>query len=81
MAMRQLVAMGIRSVLLTSGTLSPLASFAHELQIPFRVQLENPHVIDPCQVRMSTIASLPKWSSPGSPCLSTGYDAFEWSFC
>ena len=45
MAMRALLATGVRSVLLTSGTLSPLASFAAELQVPFRVQLENPHVI------------------------------------
>ena len=61
MAMRQLVALGVRSVLLTSGTLSPLASFAHELQIPFRVQLENPHVIEPCQViqRGCTFLSAP----------------------
>ena len=60
MAMRQLVAMGVRSVLLTSGTLSPLASFAHELQIPFRVQLENPHVIEPCQVCVLPVSQLSK---------------------
>ena len=58
MAMRQLAAMGVRSVLLTSGTLSPLASFAHELQIPFRVQLENPHVINPCQVCTLPVSQL-----------------------
>ncbi len=49
--MRALLATGVRSVLLTSGTLSPLASFAAELQVPFRVQLENPHVIAPQQAR------------------------------
>ena len=48
--MRQLASMHVRSVLLTSGTLSPMDSFAHELQLPFRVTLENPHVIDPSQV-------------------------------
>ena len=48
--MRQLAAMHVRSVLLTSGTLSPLDSFAHELQLPFRISLENPHVVDPSQV-------------------------------
>ena len=48
--MRQLAAMHVRSVLLTSGTLAPLDSFAHELQLPFRISLENPHVIDPSQV-------------------------------
>ena len=35
----------VRSVLLTSGTLSPLSSFADELGLPFAHQLENPHVI------------------------------------
>ncbi len=54
MAMRALLATGVRSVLLTSGTLSPLASFAAELQVPFRVQLENPHVIAPQQARTMT---------------------------
>ena len=39
------------SILLTSGTLSPLDSFAAELALPFPVRLENPHVIDPSQVR------------------------------
>jgi len=46
-AMRALKAAGVRSVLLTSGTLSPLGSFADELGLPFEYKLENPHVIDP----------------------------------
>lgn len=50
LAMRALQAMGVRSILLTSGTLSPLGGFAQELQLPFPVQLENPHVVDPKQV-------------------------------
>lgn len=49
-AMRALQALGVRSILLTSGTLAPLGSFAQELQLPFPVKLENPHVIDPQQV-------------------------------
>lgn len=56
--MRQLAAMHVRSVLLTSGTLSPLDSFAHELQLPFRISLENPHVIEPSQVCNSSCLSL-----------------------
>jgi Rad3-related DNA helicase len=46
-ALRQLP---LRSVLLTSGTLSPLESFAHELQLGFKYTLENPHVIQSNQV-------------------------------
>ncbi len=49
-AMRALGALKIRCVLLTSGTLSPLGSFAGELGLPFPLQLENPHVIARSQV-------------------------------
>lgn len=49
-SMNELADLGIRSILLTSGTLSPLESFAYELSLPFPVRLENPHVIDPKQV-------------------------------
>lgn len=56
--MRQLAAMHVRSVLLTSGTLSPLDSFAQELQLPFKISLENPHVIDPSQVCLCPVSLL-----------------------
>ena len=60
--MRQLAGMHVRSVLLTSGTLAPLDSFAHELQLPFKISLENPHVIDPSQVAlMPPCTSPPTW--------------------
>ena len=38
------------SIILTSGTLAPLESFAHELQLPFNVRLQNPHIVAPSQV-------------------------------
>ena len=38
-------------MILTSGTLSPLDSFAAQFQMDFPVRLENPHVIDPHQVQ------------------------------
>jgi len=41
---------GVRSMVLTSGTLSPMDSFASELALPFPVRLENPHVIDASQI-------------------------------
>lgn len=34
------------SIILASGTLAPLDSFAGELRLPFHVQLEAPHVVD-----------------------------------
>jgi len=59
-ALAALVDMKIRSVLLTSGTLSPLSSFANELGIPFDVRLENPHVIDPSQVWVGVVPKGPQ---------------------
>ena len=49
--MQRLQAVGVRSILLTSGTLSPLAATAEELCVPMPVRLENPHVVKPSQVR------------------------------
>ena len=43
--MRALEALKVRCVLLTSGTLAPLDSFAQELQLEFPISVENPHVI------------------------------------
>lgn len=40
----------VRSVLLTSGTLAPLDTFAHELQLEFKQRLENPHIVSSGQV-------------------------------
>jgi hypothetical protein len=41
-----------RSIILTSGTLSPLPAFQEEIGIPFPVQLENKHIISSSQVEM-----------------------------
>ena len=48
--MRRLQAAGVRSLLLTSGTLSPLDATAEELSVPMQVRLENPHVVPKEQV-------------------------------
>lgn len=53
--MRALVRRGVRSVLLTSGTLSPLSSFALELGIPFAHQLENPHIVSAKQIMVGVL--------------------------
>ena len=36
---------GARAVVLTSGTLSPLSSFASELGVPFPIRMEAPHCV------------------------------------
>lgn len=57
--MQYLVEEGSKCVILTSGTLSPLSSFASELQVPFPVQLENPHIIKKNQVWVGAICNGP----------------------
>ena len=50
LAMEEFVRSGVYSIILTSGTLSPLNSFSSELRIPFPITLQNPHVIQPEQI-------------------------------
>jgi regulator of telomere elongation helicase 1 len=49
-AMRELANLNVRSILVTSGTLSPLQSYAMELDLPFPNRLENPHIIQGDQI-------------------------------
>lgn len=56
-SMDNLLKQGARCIILTSGTLSPLSSFAAELGIPFPVQLENPHVIKEEQIYVSVLSN------------------------
>ncbi|XP_016472027.2 regulator of telomere elongation helicase 1 homolog isoform X2 [Nicotiana tabacum] len=49
-AMEQFSKLGVGSIILTSGTLSPMDSFAEELKLDFPVRLENPHVISDNQI-------------------------------
>ncbi|KAJ7332208.1 hypothetical protein JRQ81_014388, partial [Phrynocephalus forsythii] len=58
-SMHELVRQGVRTIILTSGTLSPLSSFTLEMQIPFPVCLENPHVIDKHQIWVGVIPNGP----------------------
>ncbi|XP_021848098.1 regulator of telomere elongation helicase 1 homolog isoform X2 [Spinacia oleracea] len=41
---------GVGSIILTSGTLSPMDSFAYEFKLEFPIRLENPHVISSSQI-------------------------------
>jgi regulator of telomere elongation helicase 1 len=54
-ALGELAALGPRCLILTSGTLAPLASLEAELRLPFPVTLENPHVIDDEQVLVAVV--------------------------
>jgi regulator of telomere elongation helicase 1 len=59
LAMEDIAAYGVRSIIVTSGTLAPLASFAAELATTFHVRLENPHVIDREQLFVGVLRSGP----------------------
>ncbi|XP_041859068.1 regulator of telomere elongation helicase 1 [Melanotaenia boesemani] len=54
-SMQDLVNQGVRCIILTSGTLSPLSSFTSEMRIAFPVCLENGHVIERDQIFVSVI--------------------------
>ncbi|GMH37031.1 hypothetical protein BSKO_04904 [Bryopsis sp. KO-2023] len=54
-AMRQLCLAGMTSLILTSGTLSPMDTFAHELKLKFPIRLENNHVIKPTQAWVGVV--------------------------
>ncbi|KDD73124.1 DEAD2 domain-containing protein, partial [Helicosporidium sp. ATCC 50920] len=69
-ALKALQQLSVRSVLLTSGTLSPLGSFAAELGLPFRHRLENPHVIDPSQVWVGVVPRGPTGAALNSSFLT-----------
>jgi regulator of telomere elongation helicase 1 len=55
-AMRELANLNVRSILVTSGTLSPLDSYAMELDLPFPHRLENPHIIPEDQIHVRVVA-------------------------
>ena len=57
---------GVRCMVLTSGTLSPLNSFAYELGMPFPVRLENPHVIEASQIFVGVLSKGPAGHSLNS---------------
>ncbi|XP_026110715.1 regulator of telomere elongation helicase 1-like isoform X2 [Carassius auratus] len=67
--MQELLGQGVRSIILTSGTLSPLSSFTCEMKIHFPVSLENLHVIQPDQISASIIEK-----GPDGVKLSTAFD-------
>ncbi|CAK7356664.1 unnamed protein product [Dovyalis caffra] len=65
-AMEEFSRMGVRSIILTSGTLSPLDSFAQELKLDFPMRLENPHVISSNQIWAGVVPAGPSGRSLNS---------------
>nr|GMC77545.1 regulator of telomere elongation helicase 1 homolog isoform X2 [Ipomoea batatas] len=58
-AMEEFSRLGVASIILTSGTLSPMDSFAEELKLEFPIRLENPHVISENQVWAGVVPAGP----------------------
>ncbi|GAU92233.1 hypothetical protein RvY_04341 [Ramazzottius varieornatus] len=64
--MKTVVASGVHSLLITSGTLSPVEPLLKELMVPFNVQLFNPHIIKSSQVWVGVVGKGPdnvEWTS------------------
>lgn len=59
---------GIRCIILTSGTLAPLAPLISELEIDFKVHLENPHIIKESQICVKILCK-----GPDEQLLSSAY--------
>ncbi|XP_050544968.1 regulator of telomere elongation helicase 1 homolog isoform X2 [Daktulosphaira vitifoliae] len=57
--MRDLLARNVHCIILTSGTLSPLAATITEIGIPVNVQLQNSHVIKKNQICVSVVKKGP----------------------
>lgn len=55
-ALRELTALGVRSVIVTSGTLSPIDALKEDFKIPFPIQLQNPHIISNHQILVSALS-------------------------
>lgn len=58
-ALKQLQNLGVRSLLLASGTLSPMGALKADFALPFPVELENKHVISNSQIWVSAVGKGP----------------------
>ena len=58
-SMAKLQKLGVRSIILTSGTLSPLQATAEEIGLKFPVQLENKHIVSSSQVWCGVLGTGP----------------------
>ncbi|OQR70901.1 regulator of telomere elongation helicase 1-like [Tropilaelaps mercedesae] len=57
--MNSIMMAGVHSLILTSGTLSPMGTLATELGVPFQVQLSNDHIISHDKVAVMCIPQGP----------------------
>lgn len=74
-AMKTLGTLNLRCLLLTSGTLSPMDSFAAELGLDFPVRLENPHVVTKAQIWAAVLRNGPDVNGMRGTRLTSAYHA------
>ena len=65
-AIERLLRLGVRSIIITSGTLAPMNSFESELGIQFRHKLCNPHVIPADQLMIFSVRQHAEFVLDGS---------------
>lgn len=58
-AMRKIFKNGIRSIIVTSGTLAPFEGLKNEIKIPFNVELANRHIIQKNQISINILKKGP----------------------
>lgn len=78
-AMSDFMSLGVRSLVLTSGTLSPMKSFSGELGVDFAVTLENGHVIGSRQVMGTVVSTGPDGVALSSSFRSRDSDEYKMS--
>lgn len=54
---KEVINSGPKTIIITSGTLSPIESMETELKCKFDIKLENRHVIDACQVNFGILTN------------------------
>ncbi|XP_038900181.1 regulator of telomere elongation helicase 1 homolog isoform X2 [Benincasa hispida] len=67
----------VGSIILTSGTLSPLDSFVQELKLDFPIRLENPHVISSNQIWAGVVSVGPSGCSFNSSYWNRESEAYK----
>ena len=77
-----LVRQGVKSIILTSGTLAPMQPLISELELKFDIRMENPHIVSSDQVCVKIVSKGPD----GEPLIcnyqnrySTPTQSFDWN--
>lgn len=75
--MQALLQQGVRTTLLTSGTLSPMDAVSYELKQPFPIRLENPHVVKEEQIWIGVVSRGPKNTSLNASYRNRGNRSYQ----